>query len=95
MSADGAADLRRRAAPSARTRHGGEVIDAAEEIRLRAKPAPRFKQGVSGVHRQGDVAESFLTLPDSMCVIYGNVIRLTATRRRRRQRISPVPTARR
>ncbi len=42
MSADGAADLRRRAAPSARTRHGGAAIDAAEEIRLRAKPAPRF-----------------------------------------------------
>ena len=40
LSADGAADLRRRAAPSARTRHGGEDIDAAEEIRLRAKRAP-------------------------------------------------------
>ena len=42
MSADGAADLRRRAAPSARTRHGGDDIDAAEAFRLRAKPAPRF-----------------------------------------------------
>ncbi len=39
-SADGAADLRRRAAPSARTRHGGEAMDAALEIRLRAEPAP-------------------------------------------------------
>ena len=29
MSADGAADLRRRAAPSARIIHGSEAIDAA------------------------------------------------------------------
>ena len=42
MSADGAADLRRRAAPSARTRHGGDAIDAAEVIRLRVKRAPMF-----------------------------------------------------
>ena len=42
MSADSEADLRRRAAPSARTRHGGEVIDAAEVILLRVKPAPRI-----------------------------------------------------
>ncbi len=42
-SADGAADLRRRAAPPARTKNGGEAIDAAKEIRLRAKPAPSRK----------------------------------------------------
>lgn len=44
MSADGAADLRRRTGPSPRTRHGGEAIDAASEIRLRTKPAPRFPE---------------------------------------------------
>ena len=43
MSADGAADLRRRAAASARTRHGGEAVDAAKEMRWRTKPAPRLK----------------------------------------------------
>ena len=32
--------LRTIAAPSARTRQGGEAIDAADEIRLQAKPAP-------------------------------------------------------
>ncbi len=42
MSADGAADLRRRAAPSARTRHGGEAIDAAKELRLRAMSEEHF-----------------------------------------------------
>ncbi len=51
-SADGAADLRRRAAPSARTRHGGDAGDAAEEIRLRAKPGPRMN---------GERGESFDT----------------------------------
>ncbi len=54
MSADGAADLRRRAAPSARTRHGGEGIDAAEEVRLRAKPASRQ-------HRRRILASQFLS----------------------------------
>ncbi len=42
MSADGAADLRRRAAPSARTRHGGDAIDAADKNQLRAKPTPSW-----------------------------------------------------
>ena len=56
MSADGAADLRRRAAPSARTRHGGEAIDAAEKFRLRAKPAPRDRAVIASVpyfYKQG------------------------------------------
>ena len=51
MSADGAADLRRRAAPSARTRHGGADIDAAEERRFRAKPALSFLRQVAPVMR--------------------------------------------
>ena len=42
-SAEGAADLRRRAAPSARTRYSGAAIDAEKKIRLLAKPASSFK----------------------------------------------------
>ena len=40
------ADLRRRSAPSARAKHGGEAIDVAEEIRLRTKLALSKRAGI-------------------------------------------------
>ncbi len=66
MSADGAADLRRRAAPSARARHGGEAFDAAEEIRLRAKPLPR---GMPGLRSEGRISQD-QSLADLWLIVF-------------------------